>query len=446
VPRTGSLTLWNARLWTAGVRATQTRVAVVVENGVINEVSDCSGAAPAGAVDVDGRTVMPGLIDAHNHVTSDVSRSPGFGPPAPLHGESPRPRELGYFVLANAAAAFLRGGITSVRDVGCYDDEALVLGQALELGLLDGPRLSSCGRIISATAPGGPIFGTMYRQADGPWEMRKAVREQISRGAGFVKLMATGARSVAREDPEPAQMTREELRAIVDEAHRLGFRVAAHAEGLEGTRMALEEGVDTVEHGLALHREPALLDEMAARGIVLVPTLTTFHDLAERFAPEFVPALVDQAKRQLEEAYLTLVAARDAGVTLALGFDSGPPGASAAELVRMVEGGLTSAEGLAAATAGSAAALGSGEIGAVERGRSADLLVVDGDPSSDVRVLADWARIWLVLRDGRPVAGTALEAEAPVPGPALEARRNGARAASPCLALLAGFETRTMSP
>ncbi len=387
---------------------------------------------------------MPGLIDAHNHVTSDVSRSPGFGPPDPLHGESPRPRELGYFVLANAAAAFLRGGITSVRDVGSYDDEALVLGRAFELGLLDGPRLESCGRIISATAPGGPIFGTMYREADGPWEMRKAVREQVRRGAGFVKVMATGARSVAREDPEPAQMTREELRAIVDEAHRLGFRVAAHAEGLEGTRMAVEENVDTVEHGLALHRDPALLEQMAARGIVLVPTLTTFHDLAERFAPDFVPALVDQAERQLEEAYLTLVAARDAGVTLAMGFDSGPPGASAAELVRMVDGGLTSAEGLAAATAGSAAALGSDDVGEVEPGRRADLLVVDGDPTSDVRVLADWGRIWLVLRDGRPVAGTVLEAETPVPALPLSLApgRDGRVAASPCLALLAGVEAR----
>ena len=141
MPRTGSLTLWNAHLWTAGATDARARVAVVVEDGVISRVSDCRGAAPADAVDVDGRTVMPGLVDAHNHVTSDVSRSPGFGPPASLHGESPRPRELGYFVLANAAAAFLRGGITSVRDVGCYDDEALVLGQALELGLLDGPRL-----------------------------------------------------------------------------------------------------------------------------------------------------------------------------------------------------------------------------------------------------------------------------------------------------------------
>ena len=106
----------------------------------------------------------------------------------------------------------------------------------------------------------------MYREADGPWEMRKAVREQLKRGAEFIKFMATGARSVVLEDPEPAQMTLEEMKAIVDEAHRMGKRVAAHAEGLEGTRWALEAGADTIEHGLALHREPVLLDDMAERG------------------------------------------------------------------------------------------------------------------------------------------------------------------------------------
>jgi imidazolonepropionase-like amidohydrolase len=435
----GSLVLWNAKLVGAGSRHRE-RGAVFVHNGVVEKVADVIGDAPVGAIDLEGRTLMPGLIDAHLHVTSDTSRSPGFGPPVAKKGESPRARELGFFVLANTARALLQAGITTVRDVGCYEDEALVLRDAIDLGLLEGPRVLCCGRIISATAPGGRIFGTMYREADGPWEMRKAVREQISRGADFIKLMSTGARSVMREDPEPAQMTREELRAIVDEAHRLGLRVAAHAEGLEGTRLAIEEGVDTIEHGLALHREPALLELMAERHVVLVPTLTTFHDLAERFAPEFAPKLVDQAKRQLEEAYRTLVGARDAGVTLAMGFDSGPPGANAAELIRMVDGGLTPLEGIEAATAGSASALGLADAGVISSGSPADLLVVDGDPLADVRALGAPSRVWLVLRAGRPVAGVALRAPTAglVPPEELDGFVEEAR--SPCLALLAGTE------
>lgn len=338
---------------------------------------------------------------------SDVGRSPGFGPPEHLHGELPRPRELGYFLLAKTARAMLDAGITSVRDVGCYDCEAIVLREAIRLRLLDGPRLLSCGRIISATSPGGAIFTTMYREADGPEEMRKAVREQLRAGADFIKLMATGARSVVAEDPEPAQMTVAEVRAIVEEAHRLGVRVAAHAEGLEGTRLAVLEGVDTVEHGLSLHREPALLEHMAAHGIVLVPTLTTFHDLSERFTGCFAPVLVEQAKRQQEEAYLTLLAARSAGVTLAMGHDSGPPGDNAIELVRMVEGGLSALDGITAATAGSARALGLDDVGSVAVGQVADLLVVDGDPLEEIRVLHGTDRIWLVLREGRAVAGSA---------------------------------------
>jgi imidazolonepropionase-like amidohydrolase len=298
--------------------------------------------------------------------------------------------------------------------VGSYGGEAIILRRAIELGLVEGPRILSCGRILSATAPGARIFGTMYREADGPWEMRKAVREQIRDGADYIKIMATGARSVVREDPEPAQMTAEEVRAVVDEAHRMGFRVAAHAEGLGGARIAVEVGVDTIEHGLSLHRAPELLARMAERGIVLVPTLSTFADLADRFAGDFAPPLVEQAKRQAEEARLTLTAAQAAGVTLAMGYDSGPPGASATELVRMAEAGLGAAAAITAATRGSARALGlDADLGTLEVGKIADLLVVDGDPTDDPSILLDPSCIWLVVQAGRAVAGQALARRSP---------------------------------
>jgi imidazolonepropionase-like amidohydrolase len=401
VTGTGDLLLWNARLIDGRGGPPRERVAIELRGGLIESIIDIDGpTAPDGALDVEGRTVMPGLIDAHSHVMSDLERSPGFGPPPPLHGEEPRPSELRWFVLANAARAFLRAGLTTVRDVGSHDDEAIVLREAIRLGLVEGPQIISCGRIISATSPGARVFGTMYREADGPWEMRRAVREQIRRGADYVKVMATGARSVEREDPEPAQMTREEIDAVVDEAHRMGVRVAAHAEGLDGTGMAIEAGVDSIEHGFSLHRAPELLDRMAEDGIVLVPTLTTFHDLAERFAADFAPALVAQAERQRDEAYRTLIAARQAGVILAMGYDSGPPGSSAKELVRMVEGGLTPSEAIVAATAGSAAALGLADRGTLEAGKAADLIAVDGDPLVEPRLLTDADRIWLVVRSG----------------------------------------------
>jgi imidazolonepropionase-like amidohydrolase len=398
--------LWNVRLLDGLGGAPIEGAMVSVEEGKITAIGAATGAPPPIALDLDGRTLMPGLIDAHAHVSSDTERSPGFGPPPPLHGDDPRPRELGYFVLARLAEAMLRAGLTTVRDVGGYDGEAIVLRRAIELGFADGPRILSCGRILSATAPGARIFGTMYREADGPWEMRKAVREQIRDGADFIKIMATGARSVDREDPEPAQMTRDEVAAVVDEAHRMGFRVAAHAEGLGGARIAVEEGVDTIEHGLSLNRAPELLARMAERGIVLVPTLSTFDDLADRFADAFAPRLVEQAKRQADDAHRTLEAAHAGGVTLAMGYDSGPPGASATELVRMAEAGIGTAAAIRAATAGSAQALGLlNETGTIEVGKTADLLVVDGDPSADPSLLLELQRIWLVIKAGRPVAG-----------------------------------------
>jgi imidazolonepropionase-like amidohydrolase len=199
-------------------------------------------------------------------------------------------------------------------------------------------------------------------------------------------------------------MTREEIAAVVDEAHRMGFRVAAHAEGLGGASIAIEEGVDTIEHGLSLHRSPRHLDLMASRGIVLVPTLSTFHDLAERFADDFSPSLVEQAKRQADDAQRTLVAAQMAGVPIAMGYDSGPPGTSARELVRLAEGGLGAAAAVHAATWGSAHALGlGGEIGTIEVGKRADLILVDGDPLDDPAVLLDPARIWSVIQGGSPL-------------------------------------------
>ena len=392
--------LWDARVVDPGTGSVTERRAVTLDDGVVSSIEAADGRPPEGARDLAGATLLPGLIDAHCHVISDTERSPGFGPPPVLHGEAPRHPALGVYVLAAAARRILASGFTTVRDVGSFDDEALGLREAVTLGVVPGPRILSCARIISATAPGGVLFGTMYREANGPWEMRTAVREQIRRGADYIKFMATGARSVVAEDPEPAQMTLEEMTALVDEAHRLGRRVAAHAEGLAGTRWALEAGADTIEHGLALHREPALLDSMAERGIVLVPTVTTFHDLAERFAAEFAPQLVEQAKRQLAESLRTVAAARDAGVVIALGYDSGPPGAAAGELLRLVEAGLSPMEALAAATAGGAAALGRLDLGRLAIGAVADLVAVDGRPDDDPTILTDPARIVGVWQGG----------------------------------------------
>jgi imidazolonepropionase-like amidohydrolase len=396
----GDLVLSNARVLD-GRGGIAERATVRLSGGRVAEVARGVDAKPGGpeVVDLSGMTLMPALVDAHVHLSSYPTLPPL------LRGEEPRADALRYFELANFARDLLRMGVLTVRDVGSEGGHALHLRQAVRLGLCPGPRILTCARIVSATSPGCRIFGDMYRPADGPDEVRKAAREQLAAGADFVKVMATGARSVVLEDPETAQLTREEVRAVVEEAHRLGKKVAAHAEGLEGSRLAIEEGVDTVEHGLSLHREPALLQKMAENGQTLVPTLSTFHDVSEDHAEKYPCALVGQAERQREEAYETLAAAKAAGVRIAMGFDSYPLGQNARELIRMIDGGLTPMEGIVAATSNAAAALGLGDdVGAVVPGAVADLVVLDGDPLSEPAVLLDADRIRFVVQGGEILA------------------------------------------
>jgi imidazolonepropionase-like amidohydrolase len=380
--------------------------AVLVEDGRVSRIEARDDRMPAGVarLDVGGRTLMPGLVDAHVHVTA-------FDMPRALKGQEQIAPEVRHHFIAAGLRRMLRMGITTVRDVGAFGDAILHARRAVRLGAIPGPRILACGRIVAATSAGGRHFRGMYREADGPDEMRKATREQFRRGADFIKMMTTGARSCELEDSSPLQMTRPEMAAVVEEAHRMGYRVAAHCEGLDGTRVAIEEGVDTIEHGLELHRAPELLDELARSGRVLVPTLSCFFHVSENEGGRWAPGLVELAKGQLEAAHRTVEAARRAGVQMAMGFDSQPNGMSALELVRLCRAGLTPMEGIVAGTLGAATACGIAEhVGTVAPGQAADLVVIDGDPLAEPEQLLEEDRIWLVVQSGRPVAGAALEA------------------------------------
>jgi imidazolonepropionase-like amidohydrolase len=402
-PAEGTTVLLNARLFDGTGSPVRDNVSVTITEGQIQTIDSANG-GPEGSrvIDLEGRFLMPGLIDCHTHLTIHTEPDLAEGE------EALRPGVVGHIVAANLRDA-LRMGITTVREVGAHGDTMFEVRQAARHGAFRIPRLLISGRLVSATSPQASHFHDMYREADGPDEMRKAAREQIRSGADFVKIMTTGARSVEWENPGPAQMTREEVAAVVEEVHRLGFRVAAHCEGLEGTRLAIEEGVDTIEHGFYLHQEPALLEQLAARGGVLVPTLTFLHDVAETKADEWSTHLVERGVYNVEEANRTLAAAIEAGVPIAMGYDSAPERLAATELVFMVEAGMSTAEALRSATATAAYALGIDDlVGTVEPGKLADLVVIDGDPIEDVGVLVDEDRIHLVFQSGQPVAGAAL--------------------------------------
>jgi imidazolonepropionase-like amidohydrolase len=385
-----SLVLTHARVIdpTTGIATPDTDV--IIKQGVLAVGGD-TPVDSGTALDMGGRTVLPGLIDAHVHLCSAIE--PGQRP----------------YALANAARLMLEGGITTVRDLGSYGRELFDLRDAIGAGHCQGPRLVLCGQILSATCPGAAAFPGMYREADGPHELRRAVREQVRQGADLIKLMTTGALTVPAEDVHPTQLRDEEVFAVVDEAHRWGYRVASHAEGGAGIRQSVAAGVDTLEHGEMGYTVPDALATMAERGIVLVPTLSVFDAVSE--SDGAFPAWVrERAARLGEAARRTVGAARAAGVAVAMGADAGPHGANARELVRLADAGLTNAEAIAAGTSIAAVASGvDAAVGTMDIGMAADVLVVDGDPLSDISVLTDPARLWLVLQGGEPVAGTAAD-------------------------------------
>ncbi len=410
----GRVWLTGARLFDATGATARDGVAVLITDGVIERVTSAQDPVPddAQVIDLEGRMLLPGLINLHMHTQP--------APIEPVHGAEPAlPGTAAHFLQAGLRET-LAMGVTTVRNVGGQDAQPQEARQAMRYGAFRGPRLLTCGRIISATAPGGRFYGAMYREADGPDEVRRAVREQLRAGADFIKVMTTGARSNELEDPDPTQFTDPEFHALVDEAHRMGVRVAAHVEGLDGTAAAIDHGMDTIEHGMYLNQRPELLDQMAANGQVLVPTLSGYYWMggiptaidpeAAKVDPHMLPDLVELAHYNLQQGSLSMRAALNAGVKIGLGSDAETleGDGTALELVRMIHHGLSSDDALRAATAVAAEAIGlHAHIGTVEAGKLADLLIVDGDALVEPELLLDPDRIWLIMQLGEPVGGTA---------------------------------------
>ena len=358
----------------------------VVENGRIRAVGrDLEPPAGADRHDFPDSTILPGLIDCHVHLADVGSADPQ---------ESARDDDaVRVLRLAQHAARTLRAGVTMLRDVGGRNHLEFGFRRGVEAGLAIAPRLVLCGKIVSMTTPGADMWPGMYRQADGPWEVAKAVREQVKAGADAIKVMATGAiMAPANERPGQAQYRPHELHAATETAHALGRRVAAHAHGIEGIRNALAAGVDTIEHGTYLHQDPLVAAQMAERGIALVPTLKAVALLADPPGPGIPAEIAQKAKEAREHAGTSFRVAMEAGVPIAMGTDAATSfnyhGENADELALMVEAGMTPMQAIIAATATAARALGRDrDVGTLEAGKLADVLVARGNPLIDITVL-----------------------------------------------------------
>jgi len=357
----------------------------------------------ADVVDVSGRTVIPGLIDAHDHMAS-------HGYALATRWGLDEPASTAHLRTARVLAETLAMGYTTVRDAGGLDAGFKV---AIEHGLIAGPRLVLGIQIISPTggigdrvSPSGHECCAAYDPllprsvGNGPDEVRDVVRTIVRAGADVIKTATTGgASSRAGHGPRDAAFSLEEMQALVAESHALGRRVMCHALGGPGLRTALAAGVDSIEHGCYLDEEPELMAKMAAQGTFFVPTLTVYVYHRESVAPHVRARAIDLHPHHLASIRRAL----ELGVPIAAGTDAGGHGhpKNALELGYLVEAGLTPMQALRAATQWAARCLDlERELGTLEKGRLADVVVVNGNPLDDVRVLLDPGRIDLVLKGG----------------------------------------------
>ena len=370
---------------------------MLVEDGRIASVGSVAD-LPAGAeiTDLGDATILPGLIDAHVHLVWSASAEPH----EVVERES---RALTALRCANNVALHLRAGVTTVRDVGATDGLSIDVARAVGLGVLRSPRVIAAGRAIAMTGGHGWFLG---READGVEAVRHAVRSELKAGATCIKLMASGGVYGHAEEPGSPQLTVEELRVAVEEAHKAGRRVAAHAYSIEAIGNALDAGVDSIEHGSFIDRDTA--GRMRESGTYLVPTMSVYRAMSERGpelgAPEYIRRKTAEVLGASREAFRL---ALEAGVPVAAGTDCGAPGhphgTLPEELMLMVESGASPIQALRFGTSAAADLLGLGdEVGSLEPGKRADLLAVEGDPTSEILALRD---VRLVLRDGSGVAG-----------------------------------------
>ena len=368
---------------------------IVVQDGRIAALHDGFLPAPAGArvIDLKGRTVLPGLVDSHTHLSSDRAGNESLA--AAMTDSVP----LNSYETQWNGMKTLRAGFTTVRNLGDEKGKVLAYKEAIRRGWVQGPRILDAGESISTT--GGhmdsrvgiaddqhPAIAT-ENLCDGADDCRRAVRRQVGRGADVIKFATTG--GVNSGTGLATRMFEDEARALIDTAHAYGRKVAVHAHGLEGVKLAIRMGADSIEHGTMIDEETAKM--MAKNGTFYVPTLSTVNGYLERLAANpnaYPPAVKAQIDWRIGITGKSLKIAYPLGVRIAYGTDAGVSkhGRNADEFELLVKYGMPAAEAIKAATINAATLLGiEKEVGTLEVGKSADIIAVDGDPLADVRVL-----------------------------------------------------------
>jgi imidazolonepropionase-like amidohydrolase len=365
----------------------------VVRDGRIHAVVAERDAPSGTTLRLDGLTLLPGLINCHVHLCFGGEADPGTA-------MVKEPFAATVIKAAMRARQTVEAGVTTVRDLGGRDYAELSVRDAVRSGTIPGPRVLCAGKGICIT--GGHGWQLIGREADGPDEVRKAVREQLRAGADVIKIFATGGVMTPGVDPNSAQLTLDEVAAAIEEARKAGRRTAAHAQGSDGIANCLEGGITTIEHGIFLTE--ALCRRMARDGVALVPTLIAPHAIVEGGVAAGIPEFAVRKSLAVRDRHSeSFQMALRLGVPIAAGTDAGTPlnphGSLVPELELMVKGGLAPLAAITSATATAARVLGlEGETGRIAPGLAADLLAVAGNPAERIQALDD---VRLVLAAGR---------------------------------------------
>ena len=372
---------------------------VIVEKDKIVKVAERNAPLPRDSkkISLTGKTLLPGFIDCHVHLCSDCSLDS-------ISTLASEPTALTALKGAEFARKTLMGGVTTVRDMGGKDGVDFILRDAVQSGLISGPRMIVSGKLICMTGGHGWPMGC---EADGPEAVRKAAREQIKAGADLVKLMATGGVLTPNVEPGNDQLTEDELRAGIEEAHKAGKKTAAHAQGTKGVLNALKAGIDSIEHGIYLDEETVGL--MVKHNIPLIPTISPLYYVENAGTEVKIPDFVLQKVQEIRPfIFQSFHMAHEAGVVIGMGTDAGTPlnlhGKNLRELKLLVESGFTPAEAMVSGTGIAAKILGLDDrIGTITEGKIADLVMVDGNPLEDIDILLEPENFCMIMQNGKLV-------------------------------------------